>query len=416
MPYQRETVDYAKTHPYSIIALEQGLGKSAVAIATAIETNSRTLIVCPAYLKLKWKSEINKFYPGKEITILDKKEHFYFPFDSDFVIISYSFLHVADVLFEWADLVVVDEAQMLKETSSKRSEAFHRLIFENSTKRCLLLTGTPILNRVYEFYSLIAICNYNPKIKESKFLNNFPTYVQFANYFSYLYEREIYRGNKKVKVSQWEGYRNVDELREYLKDCYIRFRSKDVLDLPDSIDIIVPVDSQECPELLDAFNSFAKDNTSVLPAIKAKAALAKAALTIEYVKTLLEQDLQVVVYSDHVEAAETMAKKLGTTAITGKTDMNVRTRMGEYFQSGKLKVLVATIGSFSTGVDLQSGFNMVFNDFPWVSGVLEQAKFRIKRVGQKERCVFHYIVGSAQDEIILNRLEDKSNTIKAVVG
>ena len=415
--FQRKTVDYGKAHDYSIYALEMGLGKSLCALVTGHETNSKMLIICPVYLMLNWKREIEKFFPEKIVSLLKHHTQFYSPWDSDIVIISYSWVDKADKLFEWADMVVVDEATYIKEMKTKRSLAIHQLIYENSIKRVLLLTGTPILNRVYEFHSLISIMNYDPKIEESPFLKNFPTYVDFANHFSYLREFEMMRGGKRIKVRQWEGYRNVDELRSYLKDCYIRFKSSDVLDLPPTQDIYVQLDDQDFPELMDAFEDFNGDdeNSSVLPQIKAKAALATAPLTVEYVKGLLEQNLQVIVYTDHVEAAEFMAHKLGVKPITGKTDMGWRQRYADDFQAGNLRVLVATIGSFSTGVNLQNGFNMVFSDPPWISGLLQQAKFRIIRVGQKNRCIFHYMLGTRQSQYIYERLEGKDATIKAVV-
>jgi SNF2 family DNA or RNA helicase len=106
---------------------------------------------------------------------------------------------------------------------------------------------------------------------------------------------------------------------------------------------------------------------------------------------------------------------LGVEPITGATKVERRQELADTFQNGKAKVIVATIGSFSTGVNLHSASNMVFNDFSWVPGIMEQAKFRIIRVGQKDRCTFHYIMGSFQDEYIFKRLKEKLETIGAVV-
>ena len=198
----------------------------------------------------------------------------------------------------------------------------------------------------------------------------------------------------------------------------IRFKSEDVLDLPQYQEHFIQVDNQDWPELLSAFNNFRgdDDNNSVLPQIKAKAALAKAEMTAEYVKGLLENGLQVIVYSDHVEAAERIAQILKVTHIDGQTPMGIRQRQANIFQSGDIQVIVATIGSFSTGINLQCAFNMVFNDLCWTVGTLEQAKFRIIRVGQKHRCQFHFIMGSFQDDYIYQKLMDKRQVIGEVLG
>jgi len=417
LDYQEKTVQFGVSNPYAIYALEMGLGKSLSSLETAIRTKSKTLIVVPPYLALNWKAEIKKFFPEKNVALLRHKKQFYRPFDDDFVIITYSFVGDAEILFEWADMVICDECQMLKDMKAKRTEAVHRLIYENSISRVLLLTGTPILNRLYELHSLLAIMNYNPRIEESAFLKRFPTYVQFANYFSILSEREIWRGNKKVKIQEWSGHRNTEELKQILAKHMIRFKSSDVLSLPPSEDINVMVDDIDQSSLLMAFEDFRSDpeNNSVLPKIKAEAALQKASLTVEYVKGLLETGVQVIVYSDHVASAEKIAHFLGVSAITGETNMDWRMRYANEFQRGESQVLVATIGAFSTGINLQNAFNMVFNDINWVPGNMEQAKFRIVRVGQKNKCKFHYILGSYQDEYILNTVLDKKNTIDAVI-
>jgi SNF2 family DNA or RNA helicase len=416
-PFQRETINFGIKNPYSIYALGMGLGKTYCSIATAVETNSKALVICPAYLRLKWKAEIKKFYPDKTVSMFKNDKEFYPLFDTDFAIISYHFIPKAESLFEWADMVIIDEAHSLKSMKAKRTEESHRLIYENSIKRLLLLTGTPILNRVYEFYSLLALCNYNPKLKNSKFLEEFESYVDFANHFSHLTEFDIYRGNKRVKVQQWEGHRNIDELKTYLTDCYIRFTTDEVLDLPPYQEIDVPISYEDNVELEEAFLAYTSrgEETSVASDVKAKAALAKVPFTVDYVKNLLDQCEQVVVYTDHVDSCIALAKGLGATAITGQTSMKLRQELADRFSRGEDRVIVATIGSFSTGIDLISASNMVYNDFNWVPGQMYQSMYRIRRIGQKNRCIFHRIIGSFQDHAIIKKLTEKIETIEAVI-
>lgn len=421
MDFQEKTVDFGVNNPYSIYALQQGLGKSACGIITAVRTKSPTLIICPAYLRLKWKKEIEKFAPGSVVSLFENDKQFYRLWDTDFAIISYHYVGKADILFEWADMVIYDEAHMLKAMNAKRTEASHKLIYENSIKRCLLLTGTPIQNRVYEFYSLLAICNYNPKITQSRFLSEFPSYVDFANKFSHLREFDVLRGKKRIKIQKWEGYKNLDELKPYLKDCYIRFTSDEVLDLPPYLEIEVPISYASRPEEMEAFLRFTNEADEsqrvkgIDSRVKANAAMAKAPFTVEYVLNLLDQCEQVVVYSDHVDSCKLMADKLGVPGITGQMPMKQRQELADAFMRKESQVIVATIGSFSTGIDLYSASNMVFNDFNFVPGNMEQAMYRIRRIGQTQRCVFHYIFGSIQDAKIWEILKGKIETIKAAI-
>ena len=254
---------------------------TTTALATAAELKARTLIIVPVYLALNWKREIEKFFPGKIVSVLKHSKEFYFPVDSDFVIVTYSFVHKADILFEWAQMVIIDEGQLLKNMESKRSEAVHRLIYENSISRVIILTGTPILNRVYELYSLLAIMHYDPRVIDPPFLKKFNTYVAFANHFSYLNERQVNVGNRRVTVREWSGSKNEDELKEILSK--FMYRPPNAVTLPKQYEKIVPVDDIDCPELQEAFETFISDdsNSRIQPRIKAQAALIKAPLTAE---------------------------------------------------------------------------------------------------------------------------------------
>jgi SWI/SNF-related matrix-associated actin-dependent regulator 1 of chromatin subfamily A len=371
-------------------------------------------------LKLKWKREIKKFYPEAIVTIFDKEKEFYQVWDTDFCIISYSFCHKADVLFEWADMAVIDESHLIKSTETIRSQGLHRLVFENSLKSCIQLTGTPIVNRVHEFYSLLSVCKYAPWLEgKDDFLEKFPTYVDFANNFSYLNSYDIEVETKKgklvtVPINKWSGLKNLEELKRIVKNHYIQYDTDKVLGLPEYQIIDIPVSYKDQPKLQEAFTKFLEEDSGVGPRIKAESALAKVKFTVDFVKDKFPEDRPVVVFTDHVESCHALAEALEVVAITGSTANHIRDKIAEDFMAGRLKRVVATIGSFSTGNDLQIASDMVFNDPNWVPGVMEQAMYRIIRIGQKNRCRFYRIVGSIQDEKIYDTLFEKIETIKEV--
>lgn len=416
-PYQLATVEYLKKHKYSIVALDPGLGKTLVSLKVIDDLNLKALVIVPAYLISNWVKEIKKFYPNKEITVFRASKDIYKVWGTDIVVTSYGLLPHTEVLFEWCDAVFFDEAHALKETTTKRSDIAHRFIYENSVKRCYLLTGTPIENRVYELYSLLAICNYNPEITDSLFLNKFPSYVHFADYFSHRYQTKIKTKKGDKWVTQWQGYQNEEELiNTYLKDCYVRFSSEEVLqDLPDKVYKDVFIDEKEDPELWEAFLEFSENYSGVSPTIKSQSALEKVPFTVQYCLDLQQTAGKVIVYTDHIESCERLASELGVKHIHGGVDMKKRAEIANDFLYGESNFLVATIGSFSTGVTLIEAHHMVFNDFPWVPGRLRQAEKRIDRIGQTKVCFYHRLFASKQDESIYNRVLEKETTIKAVI-
>lgn len=401
--------------PYSIVALPPGMGKTLCPLLVFYKLKSpRALVVCPAYLVHNWKAELKKYDPTLVVDVITKGEQIKTPLDADFVVISYDLAKKAECLFQWCNMLIADEAHFLKGIDTARTEAIHRFIYENGIKRVYLLTGTPIKNRVEEYYSLMAICNYNPRIEFSYFLEKYPEVVTFADHFSYREEFTMQKGYKQIKIAKWSGLRNQEELKHWLKDIYFT--------RPASYPPVTRKDVVVCEEadfeLELAFSEFVDKGmeSSVLPQVKSKAALNKAKYTIAYCKELLsstEAD-SLVIYSDHVEPAQKIAEAFGVEAITGQTPAATRQKMASDFQFKKTQVIVATIGSFSTGVTLTRANNMVFNDYPWVPGDLEQAEHRINRIGQNRHCVYHRILGSTQDRYILETIEAKKATIKQI--
>tara|TARA_R110000868_G_scaffold279658_5_gene539713 strand:- start:13 stop:1287 length:1275 start_codon:yes stop_codon:yes gene_type:complete len=413
--YQKRAIEFALDNPYSIIGLDCGLGKSRVAIHTREKLKTNCLIVCPSYLILNWVKEIRKWGPldSKVVTFRSGKE-ITTKFDADYVITSYDLVQKAEHLFIWADMIVLDEATALKSMKAKRTTFMHKNIYENSIERVHLLTGTPIKNRVQEFYSLLAICFYNPAKTGSRFLDLYPSEIHFADKFSFREEYTMEIGNRFIPIVKWSGIRNTDELKEWLKNKYIRVRSKDVLNLaPITYKSILVSDTPD-PSLIAAFNLFflGKGNAAINPAAKANAALRKVEFTTRYVKDLLGEVESVLIYTDHVASAEALAKQFDTKAITGHVPSTVRSDMADAFQRGEGRVLVSTIGSMKEGKDLYRSSHIVFNDITWVPGDITQVIYRIQRIGQKNPCTVHYIMGSPQDEKIKQTIDDKMKTIE----
>lgn len=439
-PHQAQAISYAEKNPYTILALDPRLGKSRCAIEIREKHKLNCLIICPSYLVDNWKKEINLWadkpkiiavHSGKEIPAAKYLSHSH----NEYIIISYSLAQKAEHLFEWAEMAVLDEAPAIKSMATKRSQFIHKNIFENSLKRVLLLTGTPIKNRVREFYSLLALTFYNPTTPQGPFLDLYPDEITFAEQFSHSksYDVEVKPG-KYITVTNWFGIKNTEELKnKWLKDRYIRIRDTDVLDMPDVSYKPVLISDIADPGLLAAFNAHFADDSylreeakdsgemvkreertgSVLPEHKAMAALKKTEFTVKYAKDLLEEVECVLIYSDHIQAAEAIAREFKVQAITGKVPAIKRAEMARRFQAGEGKVLVATIGSLKEGVDLYRANHLIFSDLCWIPGDLKQVVNRMRVVGKKHKCTAHRIYGSPQDEMIANVLDEKMATIEA---
>lgn len=414
-PHQKPCLKFMIKNPYSIVAMDMGLGKSYVALWMHEKIAGRTVIVCPAYLIPTWKQEIIKHIGEHvQVTAVQKGADIYHFWDTDVILISSSLAQKAEHIFEWATMVIIDEFdELFAKMEAKRTEFLHRVIYENSIERVHILTGTPIKNRIKEYYSAIALCNYNPKIKDSEFLKKFPDEITFADYFSWRQEYTIEINNKYVRIINWKGMQRIPELKSYLKNIYFRLRSEDVLTIDPITFKDILVSETPDTELLKEFESFYGDeeNQGIGGKRKMEAAMKTVPFTARYVKDLLPEIGCAVIFTDHIPSSEALAAEFGVPAINGQMTTKKRRELELAFQNGELNVIVATTRSFSRGKDLTRSNNLFVNDPPWVPGDLKQIYHRIQRQNQTRRCTVHRILGSPQSSRIYEMLRDKQEVI-----
>lgn len=207
---------------------EMGLGKSAQALTCfAIDVErgiaKRALVVCTATLKANWEEEVYKFtYFSSAVLAGTPKQRskFLAEFKEDILIVNYEqvIVHLPELNALNFDIVIYDEAHALKNPKAKRTKACHGL----QAKRHFLLTGSPMLNRVDELWSLLY------RIAPA----DFPKYWAFLNRYA------VFGGYENKQIV---GVKNEKELTAKLQHHMVRRLKKDVLDLPEKQRIVVTV-------------------------------------------------------------------------------------------------------------------------------------------------------------------------------
>jgi len=408
--YQKDGVDFILRHHYGIIGDEMGLGKSLQAIALMALSSKKSLVVCPSYLKRNWEFEIQKIAPQLSTNVCESK-HDFKRNESRVNIVSYSQLKYATEVFTGVRLVVADECHYLKNPEAKRTQLFHDFLERVCPDYGIFLSGTAIKNRVEEYYSILSLCSYNPRRTSGKDVLKDFSYQRFRDTFQY---KEKFKIGRRFCV-KYSGIRNRPLLREYLHSKYIRRTADKVLDLPKMYDKEVMVDySTYSDELRKAWEhqNTSKDHVS---SAKKNSAIAKAPFTIEYAKDLKTTlDGPILIFTDHPDAGEIIAEGLGKKVelIRGKTATKKRYKIVEKFQRCELEYLVCTIGAGSTGFNLTATNHAIFNDESWVPADNWQAKKRIHRIGQRESCIIHKILGSKLDLMISRNLTEKEATLR----
>ncbi|MBA3675768.1 MAG: DEAD/DEAH box helicase, partial [Chitinophagaceae bacterium] len=243
-------MEFATFKDGAIIADEMGLGKTIQAIATAIMKKqifgfTKTLIICPASLKKQWQNEITKFSNEKSIIaegLPPERNDVYKNSDAYFVIVNYE-----TVLRDWyeinkmdTDFIILDEAQRIKNLAAVTSQSIKLL----KKKHALVITCTPIENKLIDLYSI------------TQFINPF----FLAPLWEFSYQHCYFDEDKKDKIN---GYYNLQQLNERLNEILLRREKRKVLkELPRITEITVPV--QLSPEQASYHADFARGVSAIL--------------------------------------------------------------------------------------------------------------------------------------------------------
>ena len=242
LPYQAEGVLHLAFGERALLADDMGLGKTAQAIAACallreLHGIERVLVVSPASLKAEWEEQIAKFLhargrppgvssegSGSEGSGSESatSEGFEYPVTAVFggpaarraayerrtffTLCNYEqILGDGDALIATLqpDVVILDEAQRIKNWQTKTANAVKKL----RSRHAFVLTGTPLENRIDEIYSIVQFLD--PELLGPLFRFN----------------REFYHLDEKGRPI---GYRNLEALADRVSSVMLRRRKEDV--------------------------------------------------------------------------------------------------------------------------------------------------------------------------------------------
>lgn len=393
---------------------QMGLGKTLQALAVAaaeLAKGGRVLVICPAFLKHNWASEIAKTLTNKfTIEVVGKsrkKKQSLYNELPQIMITNYERLGKIESFDDYS-VVIVDECHMLKNAISQRARAFATLQ-KRYKGRIIFLSGTPIKNRVAELYNVVKWCM-DGKLRLGT--------NEFCNKFSF----PDTKGHKLT----FRGVRNEMELRRMMSPFYIARKTEDVIDLPPLRR--VPIENALAKgedvlfgELEQAYENFMAGVAGEhIMHIRQRASGAKVPDTIALARQILDSGEQLVVW-DCFKApvaliAEALCGDYTVAPVDGTVAVDERSAIVELFQKGKIQCIVATIPSLSTGVTLTAATKCIFNSLDWVPAENLQAEKRIHRIGTTKPCTIYQMVRTGFDKKLMVILNEKMRVIEKALG
>ena len=415
-PYQRHGVNWLSFLKSAglggVLADDMGLGKTLQTIC-ALEKGS--LVVCPTSVLPNWKAELARFRPtmtvnayhgpGRSLT------------DADVTLTTYALLRLdADALAarQWR-VVVLDEAQAIKNPDSQATRAAYRL---NGGLK-LAVSGTPMENRLEELWSLMHFTN--------------PGLLGGRSDFNTRYAEKIEGGSQEA----------TQALRKRLAPFILRRLKKEVApELPPRTEAIRFVTLEEKERAVyDAVHaatradvvSLLQGGGSVLKALEALLRLRQAACHVALVPgqqarssskvdALVESLVNAsadghrcLVFSQWTSMLDLIEPALKAAELTfSRLDGSTSNRgeIVEQFQSPTgPTVLLMSLKAGGTGLTLTAADHVFLVDPWWNPQVEAQAADRVHRIGQDKPVFVYRLVSQGTVEERILQLQDKKRAL-----
>ena len=426
LPYQLDGIAFAVGAGRAILADDMGLGKTiqGIGVAELLRREAsirRVLVVCPATLKSQWRSEIRRFSELDGQLVLGSAAERARQYGNGcfFTICNYEQV-LRDILAieraPW-DLIILDEGQRIKNWEAQTS----RVIKGLRSRFALVLSGTPLENRLDELFSVVEFIDDRRLGPAFRFFNR---------------HRVV---DEKGKVL---GYKNLAELRERLAPILLRRTRASVMrDLPPrSTEFVRIAPTAEQLELhrtnLRIVSSIVRkpyinemdllrlrkallmcrmsaDSTYLVDKQEPGNSSKLAALDDLLGSLLAEERRKIVLFSEWTTMLgliEPLINKHGAdyVRLDGSVPQKQRQPLVQRFQKDPACRLFVTTNAGATGLNLQVANSVVNVDLPWNPAVLEQRIARAHRMGQKRPVQVYVLVTEGTiEESLLGTLSAK---------
>ena len=427
-PYQEEGYRWlarlSRLGAGACLADDMGLGKTVQTLAALLDrgADGAALVVAPTSVVGNWLDEARRFaptlkvrpYTGAAASRAGKLEDLG-PFD--LVVTTYGLLHNdVDALagVDWST-VVLDEAQAIKNPSTKRARAARKL----PARFRVVTTGTPIQNNVVDLYSLFSFLN--------------PGMLGSAKRFRENFAHPIERDRDPAARTR---------LRRLIAPYVLRRIKSDVLDdLPPRTEVTLQVEmSPEEAALYEALRLRAMEDLEALASketgtepgsgehrLQVLAHLTKLRLAccnpklvhpggpssskLETFATTLDELRQgrhkVLVFSQFVRHLKLIEEHLTETGVPyqyldGSTPAKQRSERIAAFQAGEGDAFLISLKAGGVGLNLTAADYVIHMDPWWNPAAEDQASDRAHRIGQTRPVTIYRLVakGTIEEQIV----------------
>ena len=420
-PYQKLGFNWLK-NMYDIgfggiLADDMGLGKTLQTISLLNEiyqenSNFTALIIVPSSLLYNWKEEIIKFTGITPVLVegtAAQRRKIISKGSKGFLITTYQALRndIEEYKNREFDVVVLDEAQNIKTTTSQIKKAVMKI----NSKVNFALTGTPVENNILELWSIFDFV--------------IPGYLDNLTKFKKTYKEAIVNPNSS----------KINNLREIIAPFLLRRTKKEVLtELPDKIEsnMVVTLSTEQkqlymsyikqAKSEMKKFNENDNNRMKILAILTKlrqicnsptlfkedyKGEVAKLEVLRDILPDITENGHRLLIFSQFVGTLKEIEKELADMGIEyfyidGNVKSKERVDICNKFNAGERQVVLISLKAGGTGLNLVGADVVIHYDPWWNIAVENQASDRAYRIGQKKSVQVIKLVteGTIEEKII----------------
>ncbi len=465
-PFQHQVtnlITFCRRLPVTLLSDDVGLGKtiSAGLIASELMARGRVskiLVVCPKLLIPQWAEELKTKFGIESIEAVGQElVHANPPNDVGAVITTY---HSARIYLDTLgkagfEMLILDEAHKLRnlygvQNTPQVALRFQEALKERLFKYVLMLTATPIQNRLWDIYSLVELLTIARGHE-----NPFGTQGMFARNFiadSRTEARQLRQEKRDEFRSIVYGYMS----RTRRSDVPLLFPERHVLlhivnQTPEEIEIFEAIKEpiQELNRLVQIsilqalvssphalaaqLETSARNGTipkdlavkvrSIVNRMQTSAKLDGLWTLIEKIRKEQGQNWRAVIFTERRETQTTIEAFLGEQGIScglinGESGLRNQETIGKFKKSPpEIHVIISTRAG-SEGVNLQAANVLVNYDLPWNPMIVEQRIGRVQRLASEHAnvSIFNLILKNTFEEYIVGRLMEKLQMASHAIG
>ena len=419
-PYQSVGIEWLRSQQSLgrtgvILADVMGLGKTLQAIGLITENVSRGLrnniVICPGTLIENWRREITKFSSGLNYLIHSGSLRAGTAAkisDFDVVITSYDALvrdHAMLASINW-NLVIVDEAQFIKNPSAQRSVRCKGL----PRKFGIAISGTPLENRLLDLWSLTEFAEPGLFGTESQFENEYESDPNGAVEVNRVIRPILLRRKLDDIEHQLPEMVVIDHpiiWPEELNSIYEDVRNEAIREFAHAGGLVATGRLRKLtthPLLMDIGPS---DMTVLSP---------KYALALEIIEELFANGEKCLIFASYQKIIDLITNDIATRyplsfvkSLDGRTPNEERTPLVDHFNDFQGSgVLVCNPIVAGAGLNIVGANHVIHYNLEWNPAKEDQATFRVYRNGQlKETFIHRLFFVDTIDEVIDQRIQLK---------